>query len=238
VNQQNPVSDEMINAFIDNELEAEEHDFIVELAGSDQQLSGAIEDARNLKGLVQAAKPSVTTKSIPLRLKPAGTYGFLTMIASIVFISVIAFSMHQFNLTPSMMEISGTDSHRGEQHQKGNLVLDLRTADKKSVSRLFVILTSLLDKSDNQPVTRKIEVIFTGPGMVLLQTDKSDYIYAIQVMKKKYNNISFIACGKTFNKLQRKQRNKIEIIKSAMLVASGPQWIEKRKQQGWSYLYI
>ena len=238
MNKLNPVSDEMINAFIDNELEVDEHDFIVELAESNQQLSRAIEDARNLKGLVQAAKPSVTTKSIPVRLKPARTYSFLTMVASVVFISVIAFSMHQFNLTPSITEISSIDNNRAEQHQKSNLVLDLRTADENAANRLFVILSSLLDTTDNLPVKRQIEVIFTGAGMNLLQTDKSDYIHAIQAIKKKYNNISFVACGKTLNKLQQKQKNRIQIIKSAILVASGPGWIEKRKQQGWSYLYI
>ena len=246
-----PFSQEILNAFVDGEIEAEERDRIIEMESSNEDVANAICELRRLKELVKAAKESETVKQMSLPIIKKRNHKIKYVLASIVIMFVISISVIQNNnkidgLYSSGLTFSSESTYRNSgslltaarNNKKMNLVLHLKSSQPKQAEELINLIESVLDASTELSNYLQVEVIVSGQGFHLLQNNPSAYSKKINFISKEYRNVTFIACGKTLRNLQNKNNKKIQLIEDAMLVSSGPLWVEQRQKKGWAYILI
>ena len=240
-----PISEEMLNAFIDNELEAEEREYIIELEESNKELKETICEAHRLKMLVKAARTKEPVDVMNNFHNKKQNYNKYYITASFILFLVTAF-FSVTNNNDSILKYTSKTNYNdnnslliaAKEQKNLNLVLHLQTSGSKQANNLFSTLNSVLKTSERYKNNLQVEVILSGLGLQLLQTNYSTYTHTIRSIGKNNQNVTFIACGKTLKNFQDKLNKNISIIKEAMLVSSGPSWAKKRQQQGWSYLTI
>lgn len=237
------ISDEIINAFIDNELEDNEYNDIIQAAIRDKVLKIRINQARELKALVKMAQiknpPNRTYYDKTASLTP------LYIAASVIFmVTSISLLITQYN---GVQNTSLLNTHYKNKNtllttaaytKNSKVALQLLSSDPVQINKLFNLIDSLLIDSRENKNSTNIEVILSGAGINILRKDLSNYMSAIKNIVENNHNVTFIACGNTLKYLQDKSDKEINIMNEAMLVSSGHNWAEKRKQQGWTSISI
>lgn len=243
-----PVSEELLNAFVDDELDIDEREDILVLEATNTEAAKEICELRRLKNLVNAASLTEAEvgyfSSASFNRNPRhNTFGYkisyvaASLVLALTFIIFSGPNENNFDITFSPESTyQSKESLLAAANKNINLrlVLHLKSAEEKQTTKLLHVLESVLQTSDNL----QVEVVASGPGIQMLQKTSSAYSHKITAIGNKYNNVSFIACSKTFHQLQKKSAKKIEIIKRAMLVASGPKWAKQRQKNGWAYILL
>lgn len=240
------ISDEILNAFIDNELDLEEHNQIVQIAQYDTSLSERINNAQNLKLLVRAAKIPISIKEAPINseypqliqnqfTKP---YYLIASIILIVCATLFSSTGENYNRKSYDSTYNNKDLLQIATQFKKDLkiVLDIKSSNSEQVNDLFNFIEYVSQTAKHNDM--QIEIVLSSSGIKILQEGVSAHAKTIQEIGKNNKNVTFIACQKSLQKLQRSSNKPIKIIKEAMLVSSGPIWSKNRKQQGWSSLTI
>ena len=240
-----PVSEEMLNAFVDNELEGAERDRIISLEASNPDVAKAICELRRLKNLVNAAREDEPENISRISLHTPVRFRFAYMAASFLLaVSVVIFSisdqkMPEVAYVPgSIYQDKGALIEVVSKKKNMNLVLHLKTAGSKQSTEILQLLDSVIQTSQRYNNNLQVEVVVSGPGLHLLQEKASNYIAQVSAIDAKHNNVTFIACGKTLQRLQEKTGKNIQVLKQALLVDSGPDWAQQRQEKGWSYYTI
>lgn len=242
-----PVSEEILNAFVDGELESEERDYVLTLEATNTDVAKAICEVRRLKNLVKAAsaEESEIGKIPNISFSSTRCFKISYVAASIVLaFTVIIFSISNQKNPDIMFATESTYLDRdslltaASKKQNLNLVLHLKSAEVKQTTKLLQVLESVLQTSARYQKNLQIEVVASGPGLHMLQKQSSVYTNKITAIGNKHKNVSFIACGNTLHNLQKKTGKKIQIVKQAMLVDSGPKWVKQRQEKGWAYILL
>ncbi len=250
-----PISDEILSAYIDGEIDGDELDRIIAMEAADKSLAARICEMRKLKGVVKAARspePEYISSNQLKKLKNKNHLSFkrkriivggLAASLALVFMGMISGFIDLVHPDArNHSEMISIDEKRllAEVSKKPNinLVMHLKSKDLSQAELFLNLLESALIKLTNNKNNLHVEVIVSGPGLHLLQTNSLLDRNKIRLLKQKYQNLTFLACGKTLQNLQEKSGKEIQIIDEAMLIASGPQWVKKRKASGWSYFLI
>ena len=246
-----PVSEEILNAFVDDEIEAEERDRIIEMESSNQDVAKAICELRRLKELVKAARENepVNLPCLPIIKKRNHKIKYALASIAIAFVVSIFFIQNNKQIdsvySPGLAfapesTYRNSDSllTAASNNKNMNLVLHLKSSEAKQAVELLHLLESVLQASTKLSSGLQVEVIVSGPGLHLLQNDSSTHAKKISYIVNEYRNVTFIACGKTLQRMQMKKNKKVQLINEAMLVVSGPKWVEQRRKKGWTYILV
>jgi intracellular sulfur oxidation DsrE/DsrF family protein len=82
----------------------------------------------------------------------------------------------------------------------------------------------------------EIEVVTYGPGLHMLRADTSPVKSRVVTFAATYENVSFRACGNTFNAMTKKEGKEPPLLDIAESVPSGVVHLMERQEQGWSYI--
>ncbi len=82
----------------------------------------------------------------------------------------------------------------------------------------------------------QIEIVTNGSGLDLLRADTSPYPERVQRMLKDYDNLTFVACQNTMDRVSREQGTAARLLPGVVLIDSGVAQIMRRQQQGWAYI--
>ena len=81
-----------------------------------------------------------------------------------------------------------------------------------------------------------IEIVAYGPGLNMFIDGKSPVQDRISVMSLELENVSFVACGNTLNKMQAKAGMDIPLISEANIVPSGVVRLIELQENGYAYV--
>jgi intracellular sulfur oxidation DsrE/DsrF family protein len=84
----------------------------------------------------------------------------------------------------------------------------------------------------------RVEIITNGGGLTLLRSDTTPYAERIKKMYLEYNNLVFVACQNTIDRLKREQGVVAKIVPEAVVIDSAVAQIMRRQQQGWAYIQV
>jgi len=240
-----PISEEMLNAFIDDELEGNDRDIINKMEATNKDLAKAICDARRLKALVKSARTKEPIDITYNHLSKKQEYKVYYIAASFILaLSITLFLViNETSTNPSVASGKIYNDRNSllvaaSEQANLNLVLHLKSSEPKKTNDLFKILNSALQISHKYKSNLHVEVILSSGGLKLLQKEYSTYSSTISKIGRENPNVTFIACGITLQQLQKNSNKKLHLIKEAMLVSSGQIWAKKRQNKGWSYLLI
>lgn len=242
--------DTELNAFVDHELSSQEHLEILEAMQHDKDLAQQACALSHLKSQVQAAyqnappAPAQNATQSRNRLSIAAS-GILLIVGVISGWLVGNYQNNEPNAQAAelqrfvMLDADG----RGEapavaDHDEVRIVFHLTNPDQTVAGELLDDVEQLLQtyRQDERPL--RVEIVAHSEGLDLLRTRLSNHQGQIAQLANNYNNLTFVACRNTIDRLQVEQGIEVNILPAADIIRSGVDHVVKRQQEGWAYIRV
>ncbi len=238
------VSDEFLNAFVDNQLESAEKNLVFDAIDQDESLKERVCDLRGLKEMVQHAyhQPPASSYSPVKRMRSWPPY-FQALAACLLLLigGATGWLGHAWSAADGDREITrlfqttqGGDF--GEESRK--IIVQVSTANPARLESALDETEHLLESSRRQHRQLQVEIVANGNGADLLRADVSAYGDRIGLLQASYPNLNLMICGQTLAKL-RDQGVEVRLLPNIGIAApSAVQQIRKRLLQGWDYVRV
>lgn len=245
VDHQNEFSAEHLNAFVDEQLAAEEKSRLLVALNSNEALSREVCELRKVRDLVRLAYPEPATASAR-RGRPAGFN--LPAVAATVAVLAIGMVFGWFLHTRVTGNANDIATERAvpaasvhlasatSAHTPSRIILHVSNSDPKRLAEILNDIDGLLRyyKAMNQNV--RVEVVTNGEGLALLRTDTTPYARRIAELQEQHDNLAFIACQNTIDRLAREKGITARLLPGVVIIDSGVAQLMRRQNQGWAYI--
>lgn len=271
--QDNKFSQEFLNAFVDDQLTAEEKSHAYLLINQDETLNRAVCELRKTRDLVQLAYKDVPVP--PSRARPSGASGRLGLgiaagLALVVGMSVgwvlhepptaaprLAHDATQAEIplttvpdAPSsaaaaIKALDGQKTARtvnpvslAHASKMPKVLIHLSHGDATRLGQALDEIEALVQYYRTNGQSARIEVIINGAGLALVRTDVSPYAARVQRMQEEYDNLAFVACQNTIDRLKRDKGITAHLLPGVSVIDSGVAQLMRRQHQGWAYIQV
>lgn len=235
--QDHQVSDELLNAFVDGELDSVEKSRLLGLIAADSGLKQRICDLWQLKEMVVNAYPLKATGTKPPRSRSGrfGSPGIAHALAAGLFL-MLGVSAGWF-LHGGKAASPAQDYARAVEPQakESKLVLHIFSGESVRFDAALDQAEELLRSAGKLGTPVKLDIVANGEGLRLLQADASPYPERIKTLQQSYKELNFYACGVTIDKLRRRGIN-VQLLPEAVITPSALDLIMARERQGWVYI--
>lgn len=237
-------SDEMLNAYIDGELEADERAQVLQALRQDENLSRRVCQLQKVHNMVQLAYQDVELpEGYNVTTTKKSNRTAYSVAASIFLVIGAFFSgwvMQSSNQAQTLIELA--QEVRNNQTVSVNdpwrLVLHLSTDDTYRINIALSEIEHLLaeNRQDMQKVS--VEILANGKGMKLLRSDTSPYAERIKSLQSQYENILFLACGQSIARMKKEKGIDVKLLDNTQVVPSAIHQVIRRQREGWTYVHI
>lgn len=238
-------SDEHLNAYLDNQLDAEERSLLLEELRRDQALAERVCKLQKVQDMVQLAYHNVASEQSPGQSGRRRWQLYFAQAASALLIlglglSIGWFSHDTFKRPASLFEMAQSAQVAAEPQPDDELKLMLHV-NSDDPSRLKTVLEEaeyLLRTSRSKQRPLRIEIMANGEGLKLLQRGNTAYARKVQNLSSSYQNVRFMACHIALNRYREENGTGIELLPNVDVVPSAMQEALLRQREGWTYLRI
>lgn len=228
------ISEEILNAFADNELDAAERSALLERIATNGDLRAKVCELWHLKELVRTAHPLPERTAVRqgVRRRPAAWTGWA--LAATILLAVGAGSGWLAHEEYDKDWIPGPQLET-IRSQGSRVVLHLTSDDPEQLAGALRKAEQLASARDRKGQPLQVEVIANGTGIHLLQAraDQAGRVAAIQAAHK--NNLHLVACGIAIEKAQERGLE-VTLLPEVDVVPNAVERIAARLNQGWRYL--
>ncbi len=248
----NSVSMEMLNAYIDNELDLKDAADIEQAIQNSVQLQQKLDELQQLKLKVQASYAVVRA---PLHNEPVrrkNTWQPAALLAAVTLVLGVSSGWygHQYLSDDELTMTALKDVNRGAsveqllgvklqplKVQDDKIIIHLAQNDKLLFDKALAKAEALLARFDALEKQGRIQVLANSYGMDLMRKDKSPYQERIVKLMQQHNNIQFIACANTVKRLESRGVN-VGLIEGVQIHGPVIDEIVSHMQDGWTYIKI
>lgn len=239
------ISDEQLNAFIDNQLDAEERNRVFLALKQDDALNRRACELQKLKKLVSHAyeQPPRHEKSDK---KSSHWSPFVQGIAAglLVLVGGVAGWLGHMQSSPTVAPSSFHNLTKLKtlqvdpvQNAGQNIILHLSSNDAYKVTSALDEAERLLQTYSKAGVPIKLEIVANGDGLSLLRTATSPFPERAQELARNFNNVDILACANTL-KLLELQGIDTSLIPYVRTTRSALEKVVDRLQDGWLYIQV
>jgi len=237
----NSISNEMINAYIDNELDEKERLLIDESLQSDQQLRAKIEQLKSLKLNIKNSYSSVSSpldKPNSLTLKNHTFPKTLAASIALFFGLVTGWYSHDYiNLSTANSQYLLGVKLEALKPQDNKIIIHLSKNDLVLFDNALTKAETLLAYFNTIKQQGKVHILANSYGMDILRSDTTPYQERISKIMNKYNNVEFVACENTIKRLKSSGKE-INLLPGVKVHGPVINQIISRLQNGWTYINI
>jgi len=236
------VSEEMLNAYLDNELDEKDTQFIELQIQNNAELQRRIEQLQDIKIKIRASYASVSPP-VHRRVRPCNKRNLLP--SSLAASLTLCFGLASGWYTHGYINTSNSND---SSHLLGIKLEQLKPQDDKIIIHLaqndVALFDEALKKTEilltrfdamNQP--GKVRVLANSYGMDLLRKDKTPYQERISDLMLKYNNVEFVACKNTIKRLKSSGQN-VNLLPGVKVHGPVINEIVSGLQNGWTYIKV
>lgn len=229
MNEARDFSDERLNAFVDNQLGAQECDEILAAIGTDAELGQRLCALRSAKELVRHAYGNVpAVRRGPNRRLPIWGGALAASIALAVGVVAGWVGHHAATTgeTPRSMAALFTA-------EPARILIHLDNSRAEQMDAVLDLAEVYLAKAGSA----QVEIIANHRGLELLRADTTPYAARIAELKARHARVGFVACGQTMARLQG-VGVEVRLVPEAAIARTAIEHVADRVQQGWTYLKI
>ena len=236
------VSEEMLNAYLDHELDEKDTRFIELQIQNNTELQHRVEQLQDIKIKIRASYASVSPPS-HREIRPCNKRNLLpsSMAASLILCFGLAsgWYTHGYINTTADNNSSHLLGIKLEQlkPQDNKIIIHLAQNDRALFDEALTKAESLLIRFDAMKQQGKVHILANSYGMDLLRKDKTPYQKRISNMMLKYNNVEFVACTNTIKRLKSAGKN-IELLPGVKVHGPVINEIISSLQNGWTYIKV
>lgn len=243
MNRRNDISDELLNAFIDNELEPEDRDRLFAAINQDDALKNRACDLHEMKKMLQHAYelPQVTAASATKKLSGRQRFYLQGLAASLALLLFGGASGWMFSAAlastslPKVAHLIKTIQSDTNVEEPDKIIVQVSNANPIRLKAALDETENLLENYKQAHRPLKMEIIANGGGVDLLRDGISPFERRVSTMQAKYANLHFYACNETVTALQKKGVV-VRLLPNIGLATSALDEINKRVRQGWDYV--
>lgn len=243
----NDISNELLNAYLDNELDGEERAEILAALENDTAMARRLCELRNTKELNQFAySMSSSRQSKGAYWKDGKQYASLA-IAATLFLTVGALvgwfahdGMYVNDVVRTGQQQMVSDSSLTSlplEAEAKKVILHIDTGDAGRLKTALDSAEDLLVSSAANGNPLELEIIANADGLDLLRVDTAIYADRISKLSEKYDNLSILACSRAIKRLQD-IGVKVQLVPEAGIAPSALDQIVHRLKQGWVYIKV
>lgn len=241
---QNEFSAEHLNAFVDEQLAAEEKSRLLLALNSNEALSREVCELRKVRDLVRLAYPEPATagqhhgRSTALNLS--------AMAATVAVLSVgmvLGWFLHtriaNSEIAAAEPVTSATPIHLASTISSGSpsrIILHVSDSNPNRLTEVLNDIDGLLRYYKTMKQNVRVEVVTNGEGLALLRTDISPHVRRIARLQEQHDNLVFIACQNTIDRLAREKGITARLLPGVVIIDSGVAQLMRRQNQGWAYI--
>ncbi len=228
----NPISDELLNSFIDGQITDEERHEILVLLEQNKALAAKVCELQRIKQRVKLAYDQIPVSQLPETVIKKSSY--LPRMAAAVAIFCLGIllgtaGLHQIQKNQQSEVLAGTDAIT-------KVLVHLTSSDSDTGLNTLTNLENMLKEYRKSGQNVRVEVVANGHAINLLRQDTTPFGPLIARLTREYKNLTFAACKNTIDQIQITNDEEIELIPQARLIESGIVEVIERQQQGWTYI--
>lgn len=226
------ISDEILGAYIDNELDATERAAIQERLTSDGALRARACELWQLKQMVRGAFPLATQKSASARRHPGAPRWTQALAAALlVVVGAVSGWLGNDRIESSRQMNSQIDAIRA---QGGRVVLHLFSDEPARMEAALKLADQLASERDEAGRPFRVEFIANGPGLHILRAGGSPYAARIEQLRH-HENLRLVACRQAIARLQERGLE-VNLLPGVEEAVSAESELASRLTQGWRYV--
>lgn len=249
-NNKDHISEEFINAFVDNELTADEKSEAYQQIQNDRDLNMRVCEIRKIRDMVQLAyrePPAAPIRSRSEYRRKARMLNPSSIAASIMLAVGVLLGFY-INGSGFFGIKTGTDPEvvidrhdnraiaTASQEEAVKVLIHLNSSTKTHGKETLDEVENLLKYYRRVNQRARVELVVNGDGLSLLRVDTSGYVERIKHMQRNYDNLTFVACQNSIDRLKREHGVTAKLIPGTVVIDSGVAQIMRRQQQGWAYI--
>ena len=238
------LSDEFLNAFVDNQIDADEKAGAYEAINADEGLNRKVCELRKVSDLVRLAyhtPPVPNAARRPVRRLTSRLAALATPYVLTPFLLVagatLGWSLHSV-LTPHPSVERTRTTVATARSPMTKVLFHLDNGDRAHMRQVLEEAQHLLARyrADGKPA--KVEILADGPGLALLRRRLSPFPARIAALEARYPNLIFAACQDTINRLERRKGVEPHLLPQAVIVPSAIAEIVHLQHRGWTYIRV
>lgn len=232
-----------LHAYVDGELSDAERAELLQAITQDAELAREACALGNLKQQVQLAytNPPGNKQCTPT----SGKTPWLAIAASVLMLAVGSLAGWLLNGTHTaeqrfvMLDAEG----RGQapataDSPETRIVFHLTNADQTLAGELLDDVEHILHAYQHDGKPLRVEIVSNGEGLSLLRARLSQHKQRINQLARLYDNLTFVACKNTIERMQVSEGIDIHILPEAEIIHSGVDHVVKRQRDGWAYIRV
>ena len=228
------ISDELLNAFADNELDGAEKAELLECIAADEKLRAKVCETWHLKELVRSSHPLDGKADNKKNSKRWHMLGL--PLAACLLLMIGAGSGWLAHEQADETGVSGAEL-RKIQARGGRVLLHLVSGEPAEIDKALRMATQLADAHDATGAPVQVELLVNGTGIKMLQSGNLPVAARIASMHEHYGNLRLVACNETMNRM-RERGVDVTLLPDVDIVPSAIDRIATRIDQGWRYMQV
>jgi len=228
-----PPSDEMLNAFVDDELSPAERARLLERVSAEAALHKQACDLRMLKDMVRTAYREPPGGKVAAGAPCRGRVRQAVAASLILGLGLgLGWVTRDTLGEPNTVHIA---SLQGVKVDPGRVVLHVDSGAPEHFAALLDHSERMLRDAKQHGKPLQIVVIANGGGIDLLRASTTRQGERIRVMQTNYPNLSFIGCRQTLNRLKDGGHD-IRLLPGVLQTPAALDAIIERMERGWTYI--
>jgi len=233
------ISDEQLNALLDNELDAEARALVLSTIANDPQIKQRYDDLRQVKNMMVMAYREVPQ---PRSRKAARRFSLNPALlgsasAALLLLGIVSgWLMNAYTEQSPNMNFQDIEQLGANKVDDKKILLHISTTDNKRVQAALDTAENLLQRSRDKHSQLDLEIVANAEGLNILRMG-SPYAKQIRSLTNNYSNVSFLACGIAKQTAALKEGKPIELLPEAKDIPAALDEILNKLQRGWTYVH-
>ena len=249
------ISEERLNAFIDDELDASEKSEVFEALGEDPSLSKQLCELRQLSELLRHAyekPPEIEnySKHSGRRINGWGRAAAATVLLGLG--AAAGWTSHQpprQNAAPGLHAMYWDEDRAFQNtdlskitHQEGTkkIIVHLNTSSADKFEEALGTAERLLRTYSDSENGAEIEVVANASAIKMLRAGYSPYSQRVSDLQQRYINLTFIACKDAMDHIRELEgpQSEVDLLPDVDVTPSALEHILDRLSEGWVYINV
>jgi intracellular sulfur oxidation DsrE/DsrF family protein len=230
-------SDEMLNAFVDHELDHEDMLDVQRLIDADTDVRRRVDELRSVKNLLKASYPPLTNRDSKM---PADTwklfrYGVAACLLLVVG-GIIGIGLDSINAPGQSQKYDSAIAQIDQKPETVNVLFHINRNDVAGFQQVLNQVESLLAEYAGNLDNLHVEIVANGTGLNLYRADNARFADKIQKLRDMYKNVAFLGCENTYHRLSREYGQELTLMPEIVMVRLGISHVLQRQRAGWAYI--
>jgi len=236
------MSDDKLNLFIDDQLDAEEMEEIRQALLDDKEMRERVCQLKAVRELVAYAYTDVPKSRHQSEDERSSSFMWRSMAASVVLAAGVLLGWMTYGYSPSAFNAVSADNafqyvanYVQPDEKERRIVLHIDSGDIGIVNAALKEADHLVTTYRKANIPMKLDVVTNKGGINILRQDMSPYIGTIRKMITE-DGVTFYACQRSVEKAHKKEGANIDLINGVKADKTARQIIPERISRGWVYI--